>query len=87
MITFKIVCVGLSTLGQELSMANVERKTKVMSKLLEEILSSDNIALAIKQVKANKGKPGVDKMTVEEVEDYFKENGETIFSKIRVRKV
>ena len=86
MITFKIVCVGLSTLGQELSMANVERKTKVMSKLLEEILSSDNIALAIKQVKANKGKPGVDKMTVEEVEDYFKENGETIFSKIRVRK-
>lgn len=86
MITFKIVCVGLSTLGQELSMANVERKTKVMSKLLEEILSSDNIALAIKQVKANKGKPGVDKMTVEEVEDYFKENGETIKSKIRVRK-
>lgn len=86
MITFKIVCVGLSTLGQELSMANVERKTKVMSKLLEEILSSDNIALAIKQVKANKGKPGVDKMTVEEVEGYFKENGEIIFSKIRVRK-
>ena len=86
MITFKIVCVGLSTLGQELSMANVERKTKVMSKLLEEILSSDNIALAIKQVKANKGKPGVDKMTIEEVEDYFKENGETIKSKIRVRK-
>ena len=86
MITFKIVCVGLSILGQELSMANVERKTKVMSKLLEEILSSDNIALAIKQVKANKGKPGVDKMTVEEVEGYFKENGEIIFSKIRVRK-
>ena len=57
-----------------------------MSKLLEEILSSDNIALAIKQVKTNKGKPGVDKMNVEEVEDYFKENGETIFSKIRVRK-
>ena len=57
-----------------------------MSKLLEEILSKDNIALAIKQVKANKGKPGVDKMTTDEVEDYFNENGEIIYSKIRVRK-
>lgn len=57
-----------------------------MSKLLEEILSEDNIALAIKQVKANKGKPGVDKMTVGEIEDYFKENGEVIKSKIRCRK-
>ena len=47
-----------------------------MSKLLEEILSKDNIALAIKQVKAYKGKPGVDKMTTDEVEDYFNENGE-----------
>ena len=57
-----------------------------MSKLLEEILSDDNIALAIKQVKANKGKPGVDNITVEELDEYFKENGEVIKSKIRVRK-
>ena len=56
-----------------------------MSKLLEEILSKDNIALAIKQVKANKGKPGVDKMTTEEIENYYKENGEIINSKIRAR--
>lgn len=57
-----------------------------MSKLLEEILAKDNLDLAIKKVKKNKGAPGVDRMTVDEVEDYFKENGETIFSKIRVRK-
>lgn len=57
-----------------------------MSKLLEEILSNDNIALAIKQVKANKGKPGVDNITVNELDEYFKENGEVIKSKIRVRK-
>ena len=30
-----------------------------MSKLLEEILSKDNIDLAIKRVKSNKGAPGV----------------------------
>lgn len=57
-----------------------------MSKLLEEILSKDNIKLAIKQVKKNKGKPGVDKMTIDELDDYFEEHGEEIFNKIRIRK-
>lgn len=57
-----------------------------MSKLLEEILSKDNINLAIKQVKANKGSPGIDGMKVSELEDYFKENGEDLFNKIRIRK-
>lgn len=57
-----------------------------MSKLLEEILSKDNINLAIKQVKANKGSPGIDGMKVSELDDYFKENGENLFNKIRIRK-
>lgn len=57
-----------------------------MSKLLEEILSKDNIDLAIKRVKSNKGAPGVDGMTTNEVENYFKDNGEEIFNKIRIRK-
>lgn len=57
-----------------------------MSKLLEEILSKDNIDLAIKRVKSNKGAPGVDSMTTNEVENYFKDNGEEIFDKIRIRK-
>ena len=57
-----------------------------MSKLLEEILRKDNIDLAIKRVKSNKGAPGVDSMTTNEVENYFKDNGEEIFNKIRIRK-
>ena len=57
-----------------------------MSKLLEEILSKDNIDLAIKRVKSNKGAPGVDGMTTNEVENYFLDNGEKIFNKIRIRK-
>lgn len=57
-----------------------------MSELLEEILDKENINLAIRQVKANKGSPGIDKMTVDEVEDYFKENGEDLFNLIRLRK-
>ena len=57
-----------------------------MSKLLEEILDKDNIDLAIKRVKSNKGAPGIDGMKVEEIENYFKENGEAILNKIRIRK-
>ena len=57
-----------------------------MSELLEKILSDDNIDLAMKQVKANKGSPGVDGMSVEEMDAFFKENGELIFEKIRQRK-
>ena len=57
-----------------------------MSKLLEEILSKDNIDLAIKRVKSNKGAPGVDSMTTNEVDKYFLENGEEIYNKIRIRK-
>ena len=57
-----------------------------MSKLLEKILDEENIKEAIRQVKANKGAPGVDGMKVEELESYFRENGEVLFNKIRIRK-
>ena len=57
-----------------------------MSELMERILSKDNIESAIRQVRANKGSPGIDGMKVEEAEDYFRENGREIFDRIRVRK-
>lgn len=47
-------------------------------KLIEVILSDENLDEAIKQVKRNKGVPGVDKMTVYEVEEYFLKNKENI---------
>ena len=57
-----------------------------MPKLLEKILDEENIKEAIRQVKANKGVPGVDGMKVEELESYLRENGEVLFNKIRIRK-
>ena len=57
-----------------------------MSKLLEEILNTENINLAIKQVRANKGSPGIDGMKVDEIEEYFRENGEDIFNRIKKRR-
>ena len=57
-----------------------------MSQLLEEILSRENMQLAYKRVKANKGAGGVDGITIEEVDKSLKENWEDIQEKIRRRK-
>lgn len=51
-------------------------------KLMEKILSEKNLKMAIKKVKQNKGAPGVDKMTVQEVEDWFEQYQEEIISLI-----
>jgi RNA-directed DNA polymerase len=46
--------------------------------LLEGILDRDNMNLAYKRVKANKGSHGVDGMTVDELLQYLKQNGDQI---------
>ena len=40
-------------------------------RLIDEILRDENLKEAIKRVKINKGAPGIDKMTVEEIDEYF----------------
>lgn len=47
-------------------------------RLLEEILERKNLNEAYKRVKANKGKPGIDGMTVTELLPYLKEQGDRI---------
>lgn len=56
-----------------------------MSELLEKILSKNNMNAAYKRVCANKGAGGVDEVTVEELEDYIKENWVSIKNQIRCR--
>lgn len=60
----------------------IDTKT-VTNELLEKILSSDNMNLAFKRVKANKGTSGIDDMQVDELLQYLKENGEQIKEDIR----
>ncbi len=55
-------------------------------KLIEEILSEDNLKEAIKRVKANKGVAGVDKMTVDQIDTYFEKHKEEIISSIMEKK-
>lgn len=57
-----------------------------MSQLLEEILSRENMLLAYKKVKANKGASGIDGISTEEIRAYLIENWETIREQIRKRR-
>lgn len=52
-------------------------------KLLEAILYRDNLNRAYKRVKANKGAPGVEGMTVEEARPWLKEHGKEMTEAIR----
>lgn len=51
-------------------------------KLIEKILSEKNLKMAIKKVKQNKGAPGIDKMSVQEVESWFEQYQEEVIGQI-----
>jgi len=46
--------------------------------LLERILSRENMLKAWKRVKANKGAPGIDNMSVEDFPEYARNNWDSI---------
>jgi RNA-directed DNA polymerase len=58
------------------SLAETER-------LMEEVCEGENCKQALQRVKANKGSPGVDGMTVEELPDYLKQHGPEIREQLR----
>jgi RNA-directed DNA polymerase len=47
-------------------------------RLMEEIVERENLKEALRRVKANKGSPGVDEMTVNQLDDYLKQHWPTI---------
>ena len=59
-----------------------KERDSVQPKLLEAILYKDNFNRAYKRVKANKGKPGVDGMTVEEAFPYLREHQKELTDRI-----
>jgi RNA-directed DNA polymerase len=59
--------------------AKKKREMKVNSELLTEVLTSDNLAQAWTRVKANKGAPGIDGMTIED----FPKHARAHWSEIR----
>jgi len=61
---------------QSESLAGTER-------LMEEVCELENSVQALQRVKANKGSPGVDGMTVDELPDYLKQHGLEIGEQLR----
>ena len=59
-----------------------KERDSAQPKLLEKILHKDNLNRAFKRVKANKGAPGIDGMTVNEALLYFKENQKELIDRI-----
>ena len=51
--------------------------------MLERILSRDNLNRAYKRVRANKGAPGIDGMTVEDALPWLREHREELLDMIR----
>ena len=54
-------------------------------KLIDEVLSKDNLNQAYLQVTRNKGASGIDDMTCEEVKDYLKVHGNDLINQIKSR--
>jgi hypothetical protein len=50
---------------------------------MEEVCELENSKPALQRVKANKGSPGVDRMTVEELPEYLKQHGPEIAEQLR----
>lgn len=59
-----------------------KERDSAQPELLEGILDKDNLNRAFKRVKANKGAPGIDGITVDEIGAYLRENQKAIIERI-----
>jgi RNA-directed DNA polymerase len=63
-----------------------ERKSESLAgteRLMEEVCELENSKQALQRVKADKGSPGVDGMTVDELPEYLKQHGREIGEQLR----
>ena len=60
-----------------------KERDSAQPELLEKILDRNNLNRAFKRVKANKGAPGVDGMTIDEAYTYQKENKQELIGRIQ----
>ena len=70
--------------GTEMLMAKRQSESLAgTERLMEEVCELENGKQALQRVKANKGSPGVDGMTVEELPEYLKQHGLEIGEQLR----
>ena len=74
------------TTGKGTETLVAKRKSESLAgteRLMEEVCELENSKQALQRVKANKGSPGVDGMTVEELPEYLKQHGPEIGEQLR----
>lgn len=74
------------TVGQGTETLMAKRKSESLAgteRLMEEVCELGNSMQALQRVKANKGSPGVDGMTVEQLPEYLKQHGQEIGEQLR----
>lgn len=65
--------------GTEVLVANrVTESPECTEQLMEEVVERENLKQALKRVQSNKGGPGIDRMTVDELPVYLREHWRTI---------
>jgi RNA-directed DNA polymerase len=60
--------------NESLGAMNAPESPARTDRLMEEILDGENLKEALRRVKANKGSPGVDGITVHQLDDYLKQH-------------
>ena len=68
--------------GGEALATKQENARSGASGLMQLVVARDNLFAALKRVRKNKGSPGVDGMTVDELPDFLRENWEAIREKL-----
>lgn len=63
--------------GEALTAASGEERSRT-DRLMEEVVGRDNVTKALKRVKRNKGSPGIDGMSVEELPGHLREHWEEL---------
>jgi RNA-directed DNA polymerase len=75
-----------SSIGQGIETQVAKRKSESLAgteRLMEEVCELENCKQALQRVKGNKGSPGVDGMTVDELPEYLKQYGLEIGEQLR----
>jgi RNA-directed DNA polymerase len=68
--------------NESLEAMHVPESPARSNRLMEEIVDRENLKEALRRVKANKGSPGVDGMTVNQLDDYLKQQWPTILEQL-----
>ena len=75
-----------TTIGKGTETLAAKRKSESLAgteRLMEEVCGLENSRQALQQVKTNKGSPGADGMTVEQLSEYLKQHGPEIGEQLR----